>query len=163
MCRWLFPVRLFRYARANMAACIMRHRDAGKDIDAGSTVLAGPLRAAVRSAERAEEERAGEERAGEERAGEPVSNSVRPDRWDFDVLISGMVFLDIVFTDLPCPPSPGTEVWSGGIGSSPGGIANLAVATSRLWLRPAPGAGFGDDRRGPWCRRGRGRPAGGGP
>src|ERR1035437_1552121 len=84
MCRWLFPVRLFRYARANMAACIMRHRDAGKDIDAGSTVLAGPLRAAVRSAERAEEER-----AGEERAGEPVSNSVRPDRWDFDVLISG--------------------------------------------------------------------------
>src|ERR1035437_2450042 len=90
MCRWLFPVRLFRYARANMAACIMRHRDAGKDLDAGSTVLDGPLRVAVRSVERAEEER----------AGEPVSNSVRPDRWDFDVLISGMVFLDIVFTDL---------------------------------------------------------------
>src|SRR5476651_1148516 len=44
------------------------------------------------------------------------------DGWEFDVLVSGMVFLDIVFTDLPRPPSPGTEVWTGGMGSSPGGI-----------------------------------------
>jgi sugar/nucleoside kinase (ribokinase family) len=82
-----------------------------------------------------------------------VSNAGQTDRWDFDVLISGMVFLDIVFTDLPCPPSPGTEVWSGGMGSSPGGIANLAVATSRLGLRTSLVAGFGDDGYGEWCRR----------
>jgi sugar/nucleoside kinase (ribokinase family) len=82
-----------------------------------------------------------------------VSDSGETDRWDFDVLISGMVFLDIVFTDLPCPPSPGTEVWTGGMGSSPGGIANLAVATARLGLRTALVAGFGDDGYGEWCRR----------
>jgi sugar/nucleoside kinase (ribokinase family) len=82
-----------------------------------------------------------------------VSDAGLTDRWDFDVLISGMVFLDIVFTDLPCPPSPGTEVWSGGMGSSPGGIANLAVATSRLGLRTSLVAGFGDDGYGEWCRR----------
>ncbi len=75
------------------------------------------------------------------------------DRWDFDVLIAGTVFLDIVFTDLPCPPSPGTEVWTGGMGSSPGGIANLAVATARLGLRTSLAAGFGDDGYGEWCRR----------
>jgi sugar/nucleoside kinase (ribokinase family) len=88
-------------------------------------------------------------RAGEE----SVSNAARTDHWDFDVLISGTVFLDIVFTDLPCPPSPGTEVWTGGMGSSPGGIANLAVATSRLGLRTSLVAGFGDDGYGEWCRR----------
>jgi len=73
--------------------------------------------------------------------------------WDFDVLVSGMVFLDIVFTDLPRPPSPGTEVWTGGMGSSPGGIANLAVATARLGLRTSLVAGFGDDGYAQWCRR----------
>ena len=72
---------------------------------------------------------------------------------DFDVLVSGMVFLDIVFTDLPCAPAPGTEVWTGGMGSSPGGIANLAVATARLGLRTSLAAGFGDDGYAQWCRR----------
>src|SRR5665647_1641082 len=62
--------------------------------------------------------------------GGSVDDAGRTDQRDFDVLISGMVFLDIVFTDLPCPPAPGTEVWTGGMGSSPGGIANLAVAES---------------------------------
>jgi sugar/nucleoside kinase (ribokinase family) len=89
------------------------------------------------------------ERAGEE----SVSNAAQTGHWDFDVLISGTVFLDIVFTDLPRPPSPGTEVWTGGMGSSPGGIANLAVATSRLGLRTSLVAGFGDDGYGEWCRR----------
>ncbi|MBC7550207.1 MAG: hypothetical protein H7269_04790, partial [Cellulomonas sp.] len=64
-----------------------------------------------------------------------------------------MVFLDIVFTDLPHAPSPGTEVWTGGMGSSPGGIANLAVATARLGLRTSLVAGFGDDGYADWCRR----------
>ena len=82
-----------------------------------------------------------------------MNNAGQSGQWDFDVLISGMVFLDIVFTDLPCPPSPGTEVWAGGMGSSPGGIANLAVATARLGLRTSLVAGFGDDGYGDWCRR----------
>ena len=85
--------------------------------------------------------------------GGSVDDAGRTDQRDFDVLISGMVFLDIVFTDLPCPPAPGTEVWTGGMGSSPGGIANLAVATARLGLRTSLIAGFGDDGYGEWCRR----------
>ncbi|WP_407341619.1 PfkB family carbohydrate kinase [Pengzhenrongella phosphoraccumulans] len=82
-----------------------------------------------------------------------MGSAATPDGWDFDVLVSGMVFLDIVFTDLPCAPTPGTEVWTGGMGSSPGGIANLAVATARLGLRTSLAAGFGDDGYADWCRR----------
>lgn len=76
---------------------------------------------------------------------------IRTDPPALDVLLSGTVFLDIVFTDLPAVPAPGTEVWTGGMGSSPGGIANLAVAASRLGLRTGLAAGFGDDGYGRWC------------
>ena len=69
-----------------------------------------------------------------------------------DVLLSGMVFIDIVFTDLPHAPWPGHEVWAGGMGSSPGGIANLAMATARLDLRTSLVAAFSDDGYGHWCR-----------
>ena len=68
------------------------------------------------------------------------------------MLLAGMVFLDIVFTDLPHAPSPGHEVWAGGMGSSPGGIANLAMATARLDLRTSLVAAFSDDGYGHWCR-----------
>ncbi|WP_159622240.1 PfkB family carbohydrate kinase [Ruania rhizosphaerae] len=68
----------------------------------------------------------------------------------FDVLLAGTVFFDIVFTGFPHPPAPGTEVWTTGMGSSPGGIANLAVATSRLGLCTGLAAGFGDDLYGDW-------------
>src|SRR5690625_4623228 len=67
-----------------------------------------------------------------------------------DVLLSGMVFFDVVFTGFPRPPTPGTEVWTDGMGSGPGGIANLAIATSRLDLRTGLAAGFGDDLYGDW-------------
>ncbi len=76
---------------------------------------------------------------------EPTSGS------EFDVLLTGPVFFDIVFTELGAEPAPGTEVWAQGMGSSPGGIANLAVAASRLGLRTALAAGFGDDVYGRWC------------
>ena len=69
----------------------------------------------------------------------------------FDVLLSGPVFLDIIFTGLPTQPAAGTEVWSTGLGSSPGGIANLAVALSRLQLRTALAAAFGEDVYGDFC------------
>ncbi|WP_428530292.1 PfkB family carbohydrate kinase [Propionicimonas sp.] len=68
-----------------------------------------------------------------------------------DVLLAGMVFLDIVFTDMQAP-SPGHEVWAGGMGSSPGGIANLATATARLDLSTSLVAAFSDDGYGRWCR-----------
>nr|WP_246131088.1 PfkB family carbohydrate kinase [Cellulomonas aerilata] len=74
-----------------------------------------------------------------------------PPTAELDVLLSGHVFFDIVFTDLPQDPAPGTEVWAGGMGSSPGGISNLAVAASRLGLRTGLAAAFGDDVYGEWC------------
>lgn len=72
------------------------------------------------------------------------------DTTSVDVLLAGMVFLDIVFTDMRAP-LPGHEVWAGGMGSSPGGIANLAMATARLDLRTSLVAGFSEDGYGRWC------------
>nr|WP_240948074.1 PfkB family carbohydrate kinase [Planosporangium mesophilum] len=50
-------------------------------------------------------------------------------------------------------PSAGTEVWADGMGSCPGGIANLAVASSRLGLRTCLAAAFGDDDYADFCWR----------
>lgn len=69
---------------------------------------------------------------------------------ELDLLLAGTVFFDLVFTGLPHPPQPGTEVWTEGMGSAPGGIANLAVAASRLGLRTAVASGFGDDLYADW-------------
>jgi sugar/nucleoside kinase (ribokinase family) len=63
----------------------------------------------------------------------------------FDVLMQGTVFFDIVLTGLPSLPVHGTEQLAEGMGSSPGGVANLAVAASRLGLRTALATVFGDD------------------
>lgn len=68
-----------------------------------------------------------------------------------DVLMSGTVFFDIVMTGLPQPPQPGVEIWTEGMGSSPGGIANLAVAAARLDLHTGLAACFSDDGYGQWC------------
>ncbi len=67
-----------------------------------------------------------------------------------DVMLTGMVFFDVVFTGFPAPPTPGTEVWTDGMGSSPGGIANLAVAAARLDLRTGLAAAFSKDLYGEW-------------
>ncbi len=72
---------------------------------------------------------------------------------DYDVFLSGTVFLDIVFTGMLGPPSGGREVWTDGMGSSPGGVANLAVACSRLALRTSLAAAFGGDVYGDYCWR----------
>lgn len=69
-----------------------------------------------------------------------------------DVLLHGPLFFDLVFTGLSTPPVPGTEIHTAGMGSLPGGIANLAVATARLGLRTGLAAGFGNDVYGEWCR-----------
>lgn len=70
-----------------------------------------------------------------------------------DVLLTGMLFFDVVFTGFPHPPAPGQEVWTKGMGSAPGGIANLAVSTSRLGLGTTLAAGFSTDVYGEWMWR----------
>src|ERR1700753_2029665 len=69
----------------------------------------------------------------------------------FDLFVNGTVFLDVVFTGLPSLPLRGTEVQATGMGSCPGGIANLAIAASRLGLRTSLAAAFGDDVYGDFC------------
>ncbi len=84
---------------------------------------------------------------------DPLAAQRRPDGPAFDLFLNGMVFLDIIFTGLPGMPAGGREVWADGMGSCPGGIANLAVAASRLGLRTSLGAAFGDDDYGEFCWR----------
>lgn len=64
---------------------------------------------------------------------------------EFDLLLQGTVFLDVVLTGLSNLPARGTEVLADGMGSCPGGIANLAIAASRLGLHTSLSAAFGDD------------------
>ncbi|GAB3592795.1 PfkB family carbohydrate kinase [Angustibacter peucedani] len=66
----------------------------------------------------------------------------------FDLLLAGTVFFDLIFTGLPERPATGTEVWAEGMGSCPGGVANVAIAASRLGLRTSLAAAFGDDSYG---------------
>lgn len=82
---------------------------------------------------------------------EQVRSPSTPAAAAFDVLCVGTVFLDIIFTGLPAPPRLGTEVWAEGMGSSPGGVANAAVALNRLGLRTALAAPFGADAYGDFC------------
>lgn len=82
---------------------------------------------------------------------DPLAKSRAPGSPTYDVLLSGTVFLDVIFTGMSQLPSPGTEVWADGMGSSPGGIANLAVAASRLGLRTSLAAAFGDDVYADFC------------
>lgn len=69
-----------------------------------------------------------------------------------DVLLTGLLFYDLVLTGLDKPPTPGEEIWTSGMGSGPGGIANLAVAASRFGLRTSLATVFGDDFYGAYCR-----------
>ena len=70
---------------------------------------------------------------------------------EIDVFVWGTVFLDIIFTGLERLPDGGEEIWADGMGSCPGGIANLAVAARRLGLRTSLAAAFGDDAYGDFC------------
>nr|WP_202036109.1 PfkB family carbohydrate kinase [Streptomyces mexicanus] len=69
----------------------------------------------------------------------------------WDVYLTGTVFLDIIFTGLDSAPVRGTESWARGMGSSPGGVANMATALARLGLRTCLAAAFGDDHYGEYC------------
>jgi len=69
----------------------------------------------------------------------------------FDLFLQGTVFLDVILTGLDAMPARGTEVLADGMGSCPGGIANLAIAASRLGVRTSLAAAFGDDVYGDFC------------
>lgn len=69
-----------------------------------------------------------------------------------DVLLTGLLFYDLVLTGLDRPPTPGEEIWTAGMGCGPGGIANLAVAAARFGLRTSLATVFGDDFYGAYCR-----------
>jgi sugar/nucleoside kinase (ribokinase family) len=70
-----------------------------------------------------------------------------------DLFVPGVVYLDIIFTGLRRLPEPGAEVWASGMGSCPGGIANLAVAAARLGLRTGLGTELNTDAYGDFCAR----------
>jgi sugar/nucleoside kinase (ribokinase family) len=82
---------------------------------------------------------------------DPLEKTRRPDDPACDVYLTGTVFLDIIFTGLDSAPVRGTESWARGMGSSPGGVANMATALARLGLRTSLAAAFGDDHYGEYC------------
>lgn len=83
---------------------------------------------------------------------DPLASSRTDTDPEFDLLLTGSVFFDLIFTGLEGLPTPGTEVWADGMGSCPGGVANQAIAASRLGLRTTLAAAFGDDGYGAFNR-----------
>ena len=88
-----------------------------------------------------------------DQAWDPLAASRTPGGPEVDVFLSGTVFLDIIFTGMDRLPGAGQEIWARGMGSCPGGIANLAIAASRLGLRTSLAAAFGDDDYADFCWR----------
>ncbi|MER5357911.1 PfkB family carbohydrate kinase [Streptomyces sp. NPDC002785] len=82
---------------------------------------------------------------------DPLDGLRAPQDPDCDVFLTGTVFLDIIFTGLDRAPVRGTESWARGMGSSPGGVANMATALARLGLHTSLAAAFGDDHYGEYC------------
>ncbi|GAA2569093.1 PfkB family carbohydrate kinase [Streptomyces lienomycini] len=82
---------------------------------------------------------------------DPLAALRAPQDPPWDVYLTGTVFLDVVFTGLDSAPVRGTESWARGMGSSPGGVANMATALARLGLRTSLAAAFGDDHYGDYC------------
>lgn len=64
---------------------------------------------------------------------------------DFDVLLTGRYFCDLVFTHLPEFPLLGHEVYSREFHLVPGGVFTPAVTLTRLGLRTAWPCEFGSD------------------
>ncbi|MFJ8631331.1 carbohydrate kinase family protein [Streptomyces sp. NPDC093568] len=82
---------------------------------------------------------------------DPLAGLREPADPPWDVYLTGTVFLDIIFTGLDSAPVRGTESWARGMGSSPGGVANMATALARLGLKTSLAAAFGDDHYGDYC------------
>ena len=93
-----------------------------------------------------------DEAVSEPAADEPAGTEPAEGR-HFEVVMQGPGCLDIVLTGLTVLPSAGTEIPAEGMGSCPGGIANLAIAASRLGLHTSLAASFGDDLYGDFLVR----------
>ena len=64
---------------------------------------------------------------------------------DYDVLLWGVFFCDLIFTGLPQVPRLGAEVFSADFSMTPGGPFTTTVAMHRLGLRVGWMCDFGDD------------------
>ncbi len=62
---------------------------------------------------------------------------------EFDVVVHGICFADLIYSDIPHLPEPGEEVFCGDFGFSGGGAFITAVAAARLGLKVAIVAPFG--------------------
>lgn len=82
---------------------------------------------------------------------DPLAGVRRPSDPPLDVFCAGTVFFDVILTGLHEFPRLGTEVRAPGMGSSPGGVANLAVALRRLGLTTSLSGAFGTDAYGDYC------------
>ncbi len=87
------------------------------------------------------------------RRGETTSGLCDGAQDTLDVQLAGTVFFDLVFSGLTGKPRLGTEIRTEGLGSSPGGVANLAVALARLDLRVGLAAAFSTDLYGSYLWR----------
>jgi sugar/nucleoside kinase (ribokinase family) len=72
-----------------------------------------------------------------------IGGSPLPSR--YDVLLWGMYFCDLIFTELPEVPGLGAEIFSRGFDMAPGGPFTTSVAMHRLGLRVGWMCDFGDD------------------
>ncbi len=64
---------------------------------------------------------------------------------DYDVLVVGRIFCDLIFTDLPDIPKTGQEVFAGQLDVAAGGSFITAAALHRLGLRVGLVADLGND------------------
>ena len=64
---------------------------------------------------------------------------------NFDVIVFGDYFCDLIFTGLPHMPAPGEEVYSRAFDVQPGGSFNAACAMHRLGLNVGWACDFGND------------------
>jgi sugar/nucleoside kinase (ribokinase family) len=71
---------------------------------------------------------------------------------NFDVLVTGRLFYEIVFGNVPKLPDKGEEIYASDFVTCPGGAANRAVACARLGLSTGLSTDFGDDLEGDSCR-----------
>lgn len=64
---------------------------------------------------------------------------------EYDILLWGTYFCDLIFTGLPQVPRLGAEIWSSSLEMTPGGPFTTAVAMQRLGLRVGWSCDFGND------------------
>lgn len=64
---------------------------------------------------------------------------------NYDVLLVGDYWYDLIYTDLPRMPELGHELYAGSFDNVPGGPFNYAVALHRLGLRVGWAGDFGND------------------